>query len=137
VKERILVALRLEGATNKQLQQITGASEGTIRNKLSELRADGLITDDGKRPVTYQLVSSSPSLPPVCTGDDDTSNPTVSDLFAKPPEWLTNQLKVYRQNPERHFQPLCNTVAAEVLGDPLRGDEVREEVERELQQREV
>jgi len=28
VKERILIALRLEGAANKQLQQITGASEG-------------------------------------------------------------------------------------------------------------
>jgi len=60
VKERILVALRLEGATNKQLQQSTGASEGTVRNKLSELRADGLITDDGRRPATYNLVSSSP-----------------------------------------------------------------------------
>ena len=48
VKERILVALRLEGATNKQLQQITGATEGTVRNKLTELRADGAITDDGR-----------------------------------------------------------------------------------------
>ncbi len=60
VKERIITALAFEGATNKQLQQITGASEGTIRNKLSELRSDGLITDDGKRPATYNLVSSSP-----------------------------------------------------------------------------
>src|SRR5215211_4437821 len=131
VKERILVALRLEGATNKQLQQITGASEGTIRNKLSELRTDGLITDDGKRPVTYNLVSSSP----VHTrGDDgdDTSNPTVAGFFANPPEWLPKQLKVYREDPDRHFEPLCNTIAAEVLGDPLRGDEVREEVEKAL-----
>ncbi len=131
VKERILVALRLEGATNKQLQQITGASEGTIRNKLSELRADGLITDDGKRPVTYHLVSSSP----VHTGgsdSDDTSNPTVAGLFANPPEWLPKQLEVYRKDPERYLAPLCATVAAVILGDSLRADEVREEVEREL-----
>jgi DNA-binding transcriptional ArsR family regulator len=135
VKERILVALRLEGATNKQLQQITGASEGTIRNKLSELRTDGLITDDGKRPVTYTLVSS-PAHPR--GGDsDDTSYQAVSRLFANPPDWLVTQLKVYRENPELHIKPLCAAVAAVVLGDGARGAEVREEVERELGQREV
>jgi hypothetical protein len=70
VKERVLAALRLEGATNKQLQQLTGASEGTVRNKLSELRADNLITDDGKRPAIYNLVSSSP----VHTRGDDSDD---------------------------------------------------------------
>src|SRR5215211_4351991 len=96
VKERILVALRLEGATNKQLQQITGASEGTIRNKLSELRSDGLITDDGKRPVTYHLVSSSSVHPSACSGDilcdgemlvvrtiEDTTNPIGKFVCSK------------------------------------------------------
>lgn len=84
VKERILIALRLEGATNKQLQQSTGASEGTVRNKLSELRADGLITDDGKRPATYFLVSSSPVHP---RGDDDDDTKSfVSGPFPYPSE---------------------------------------------------
>jgi hypothetical protein len=59
VKERILAALRLEGATIKQLAQITGAAEGTIRNKLVELRNEGLIEDDGRKPATYKLLSSS------------------------------------------------------------------------------
>jgi DNA-binding transcriptional ArsR family regulator len=136
VKERILVALRLEGATNKQLQQITGASEGTIRNKLSELRSDGLITDDGKRPVTYCLVSSSPDHP---RGDDsdDTSPTTVAELFANPPDWLVRQLEVYRKNPGRHLKPLCAAVAAVVLGDAARASEVQDEVERELERREA
>jgi len=132
VKGRILVALRLEGATNKQLQQITGASEGTIRNKLSELRTDGLITDDGKRPVTYNLVSSSPAHLRG-SDSDDTSNPTVAELFANPPGWLISQLKVYRENPELHIKPLCAAAAAVVLGDGARGAEVREGVERELE----
>jgi DNA-binding transcriptional ArsR family regulator len=136
VKERIIAALRLEGATIKQLVQITGATEGTIRNKLSELRTDGLITDNGRRPATYQLVSSSPS----CTGDvsdDDTNNlDGVAALFANPPSWLTSQLEVYRRDPDRHLKPLCSVVAAEVLGDGLRGDEVREEVARELARQE-
>jgi DNA-binding transcriptional ArsR family regulator len=133
VKERILVALRLEGATNKQLQQITGASEGTIRNKLSELRTDGLITDDGKRPVTYTLVSSSPEHPRG-SDSDDTSNPSVSSFFANPPSWLSAQLEVYRNNPAKHLNPLCAAVAAVVLGDGARGDEVREEVERIIEE---
>jgi DNA-binding transcriptional ArsR family regulator len=133
VKERILIALRLEGATNKQLQQITGASEGTIRNKLSELRADGLITDDGKRPVTYILVSSSPERPRD-SDSDDTSNPSVSSFFADPPGWVPGQLEKYREDPEKHLGPLCTAVAAVVLGDGDRGDEVRDEVERILEE---
>jgi DNA-binding transcriptional ArsR family regulator len=136
VKERILIALRLEGATNKQLQQITGASEGTIRNKLSELRTEGLITDDGKRPVTYTLVSSSPEHPRG-SDSDDTSIPSVSSFFADPPDWLPGQLEKYREDPEKYLGPLCTAVAAEVLGDGARRGEVREEVEKALDERNV
>jgi len=135
VKERILVALRLEGATTKQLQQITRATEGTVRNKLSELRADGLITDDGKRPATYKLVSSSP-LHPRGNEGDDTSSSTVSGLFASPPPWLSAQVALYRGDPDRHIDPLCSAVAAAVLGDGAGGDKVRAEVEEELERRE-
>jgi len=49
----------------------------------------------------------------------------------------TKQLEVYRKDPERHLGPLCATVAAVVLGDSLRADEVREEVERELEKQEA
>jgi hypothetical protein len=133
VKERILVALRLEGATNKQLQQITGATEGTVRNKLSELRADGAITDDGKRPATYNLASSSPPHPRGDDGDDASSPTTVAGLFANPPGWLSGQLRVYRGDPDRHIGPLCSAVAAAVLGDGAGGDKVRAEVEKELE----
>jgi len=62
------------------------------------------------------------------------ANPrTVANFFASPPDWLLQQLAVYRENPKRHLEPLCATVAAVVLGDGLRGDEVREEVERILE----
>ncbi len=134
VKERILIALRLEGATNKQLQQITGASEGTVRNKLSELRNAGLITDDGRRPATYQLVSSSPAHPRG-SDDDDTRKPTVAGLFADPPEWLKKQLVVFADDPDRHLRPLCGAVAAVVLGDAGRAPEVSAEVEEALDRR--
>jgi hypothetical protein len=130
VKERILIALRLEGATIKQLQQITGASEGTIRNKLSELGDE--VVGDGRRPTTYNLVSSSPEHPKG-SDSDDTGNSTVSSLFANPPGWLVTQLEVYREDPAKHLKPLCAAVAAVILEDGARGDEVREEVENELE----
>jgi putative DNA primase/helicase len=62
----------------------------------------------------------------------DDSYASVEALFTDPPEWLPEQLNLYRQNPEKHIKPLCTAVAALVLGDGLRNDEVREEVEREL-----
>jgi len=135
VKERILTALRLEGATNKQLQQITGATEGTVRNKLSELVAAGEVVGDGKRPTTYQLVSSSPEHSRG-SDNDDTRKTTVSGLFAEPPGWLAKQIEMYHEDPDRQIHPLCAAVAA-TLGGPLRADEVRDEVERELGCREA
>jgi hypothetical protein len=74
------------------------------------------------RPIKGSAASATP----------DTS--TVAGLFAHPPEWLSRQLKVYREDPDRHLRPLCAAVAAVVLGDGVRGDEVREEVERALEQ---
>jgi hypothetical protein len=57
---------------------------------------------------------------------------TVSDFFANPPGWLPDSLRKYREDPDRHLKPLCTAVAAEVLGDGLRWEEVREEVEKAL-----
>ena len=135
VKERIRAALKLEGATIKQLVQITGASEGTIRNKLVELRNEGSIEDDGKKPATYKLLSSSPLHTKGDDSDDDNSKLTVAGLFANPPAWLVTQLEVYREDPARHLKPLCAAVAAVVLGDDARASEVQEAVERELERR--
>jgi hypothetical protein len=55
-------------------------------------------------------------------------------VFANQPGWLSTQLKVYRENPEKHIKPLCAAVAAVVLGDGARGDEVRDEVERIIEE---
>jgi putative DNA primase/helicase len=68
----------------------------------------------------------------LCLTPRDDSYVSVEALFADPPEWLLMQLNHYRQNPEKHIKPLCTAVAALVLGDGLRNDEVREEVERQL-----
>jgi len=78
-------------------------------------------------------VSSSPEHPKG-SDSDDTSNPTVSRLFADPPDWLVTQLEVYRKNPARHLEPLCAAVAAVILEDDARASEVREEVERILEE---
>jgi hypothetical protein len=58
----------------------------------------------------------------------------VAGLFAHPPEWLVKQLEVYRKDPDRHLRPLCAAVAAVILGDGVRGGEVRAEVEKALEE---
>jgi len=52
----------------------------------------------------------------------------VSSLFASPPPWLQEALEAYLRDTEKNFSPLCTLVAAEVLGDGDRGEEVEEEL---------
>jgi hypothetical protein len=133
VRERILAALKIESQTVPDLEKHTGAATGTIYNNLAQLVEAEEVTEDGYRgrKKLYRLFSSS-STTPRKSGDDENEPASVAGLFANPPDWLPKQLEVYRENPERHFEPLCTAVAAVVLGDSLRWQEVAEEVEREL-----
>src|SRR5215211_5130369 len=137
VAGRILAAIGIEPATVAELERLTSAAQGTIYNNLSRLMKTypPQVEEAGYkgRSKLYRLFSSSPE--PL--GDDEvmkTSPTTVASLFANPPGWLPTQLEKYRENPEQHFKPLCATVAAVVLGDSLRAGEVREEVERILEE---
>jgi AAA domain len=138
VKDRIVAALKPGEATIRDLAQLTGAEVGTIRNKISELKGEEVVADAGYRgrEKLYSLLSSSQNLYRE-SGDDDNKPSTVAGLFSNPPEWLPAQLAKYRENPEMHFGPLCAAVAAVVLGDGARGNEMREEVERELEKQET
>ena len=122
-------------------------SKGTVKNTVSKLRSAGIVEDTGDiepgggKVVRLADSSRDPDRNRHRTfkGDDDdydlsetADTSTVAGLFADPPKWLPKQLEVYRKNPERHFEQLCNTVAAVVLGDPLRGEEMRDEVEKVL-----
>jgi hypothetical protein len=135
VKDRIVAALRPGEATIRDLAELTGAEVGTIRNKISELKGEGIVEDTGYRgrEKLYSLLSSSQN-PYTESGDDDNKPKNVADLFSNPPEWLRRQLPKYRENPDMHFGPLCSAVAAEVLGDGDRVPEVQEEVERILKE---
>src|SRR5215208_5797076 len=127
MKDRIIGALRVGPATNVELQTLTGAGDGTIRNKLSELIQAGVVVADDGRPKNYCLADEEVSLSSVPTkrsDSDDTSEKTVAGLFADPPNWLCKQIKMYRKDPERQLWPLCAAVAAAVLDDPTRGPEV-------------
>jgi hypothetical protein len=71
VKERVAAGLELGPATNADLQRLTGASPGTIRNNLSQLIQEGVVREDGYngRSKVYALSSSSDT--PKDPGDDD------------------------------------------------------------------
>jgi hypothetical protein len=133
VRERILAALKIESQTVPDLERHTGAATGTIYNNLAQLIDAKEVTEDGYRgrKKLYRWFSSSSENP---RGSDDDENQesspggSVAEFFADPPEWFPGQLGVYRQDPERHFVPLCSAVAAVVLGDGTRGEEVAEEV---------
>jgi AAA domain len=140
VRERILAALKIEPQTVPDLEKHTGAATGTIYNNLAQLIDAKEVAEDGYRgrKKLYRLFSSSPEPPRGSENDENeqSRHPTVAELFANPPSWLPASLQKYREDPQRHFKPLCTAVAAVVLGDSLRWEAVREDLGRELGKRE-
>jgi hypothetical protein len=152
-KEQVYAAVEELGqATAEAVHTATEINLQTVRNAISELVNEGQLVDTGEKDGRSRIVvthyrttqgtgtgtnrdQESLGLGEGAVGVDDTSNRTVSAFLANPPGWLVTQLKVYREDPGRHLQPLCSAVASVVLGDGARGDEVREEVERELAKR--
>jgi hypothetical protein len=136
VGDRILAALEIGPAAVADLERLTGAAQGTIYNNLSRMMKTNppQVEEAGYkgRSKFYRLFSSSGE-PLGASEMMKTSPTTVAGLFANPPDWLPAQLAVYRENPERHINPLCVAVAAVLLGDALRWEEVREEVEAEVE----
>jgi hypothetical protein len=84
MKDRIIGALRAGPATNVELQKLTGAGDGTVRNKLSELMQDGVVVADDGRPKNYRLADEEVSLsspPPRGNDSDDTSVDSFEEAF--------------------------------------------------------
>ena len=150
-RDRVVAAIRALGeAGPNAIQEACGTlTKGTVKNIVSKLRSTGVVEDTGEmEPGGGKVVRLvEPGLDPdrnrhrTFKGDDyddDLLNPpdtsTVAGLFANPPNWLVTQLEVFREDPAKHLKPLCAAVAAVVLGDSVRGDEVREEVERILEE---
>ncbi len=151
LRKRVYAALITEPLSVIDLSQTTGAAVGSVRNTLSQLMGEHLVAATTARPkLYYRLDGPGPDdeynhhrPTPGVSGDDDTRErpdeprlgepATVAEFFARAPDWLTSQLKVYRRDPIRHFKPLCSAVAAEVLGDGALGDEVAAEVRRLVQ----
>jgi DNA-binding transcriptional ArsR family regulator len=138
-EDRVLAALEDGPAYTDDIVEITGLARGTVKNKLTVLKKAGRVETTGEirgQMEQVQLVSLA-ALPIKGSDTSDTSQETlapttVAELFANPPNWLTSQLKVYREDPERHLKSLCAAVAAVVLGDGARGDEVRDEVRKHV-----
>jgi hypothetical protein len=54
-RERVLAALRCGAATNPELQGLTGAKVGTVRDTLCLLVYEGEVVAEGRPPMTYRL----------------------------------------------------------------------------------
>jgi len=124
-RDRVIAVLEDGPAYPDEIQEATGLARSTVRNTLGALKKSGRVEPTGEMRGQFEQVDSvtplykekSPSHP---TPAQDHDPETVAELFANPPKWLPKQLEVYRENPERHFEPLCAAVAAEVLGDGAR-----------------
>ena len=57
-RERVLAALRCGAATNAELQELTGAKAGTVRDALSLLVYEGEVVAEGGHPMSYRLARS-------------------------------------------------------------------------------
>jgi DNA-binding transcriptional ArsR family regulator len=136
-EERVLAALEDGPAYTDELVEATGLVRGTVKNKLTALKKAGRVETTGEirsqmEQVRLVSLAARPYIGSAANYTPDTS--TVAGLFANPPDWLPGQLEKYHEDPERHLRPLCAVVAAEVLGDGARWEEVREEVERILEE---
>jgi hypothetical protein len=151
-EDRVIAALEDGPACPDEIVEATDLARGTVKNKITGLKKAGRVKPTGKiqgqmeqvqlaalaaRPIkggtSGTPVQSARNEPDLLS--DDAGPDTVAELFADPPAWLTSQLKIYRQDPGRHFKPLCAAVAAIVLEDGAQWEEVKEEVEKELEGR--
>jgi hypothetical protein len=106
-----------------------------VKNKINALKKAGRVTTTGKvQGQMEQVALVDPRTRPIKDRSaKSATTPTVKELFADPPNWLTLQVAKYRGDPGRHIEALCAAVAAVVLDDPMRGSEVREEVKQALE----
>jgi hypothetical protein len=135
-EDRVVAALEDGPAYPDEIAETTGLVRGTVKNKITALKRAGRVETTGEirsqmEQVRLVALAARPIKGSAASATPDRS--TVAGLFADPPEWLPKQLEVYRKDPVRHLKPLCATVAAVVLGDGTRGDELRNEVKRELE----
>jgi DNA-binding transcriptional ArsR family regulator len=146
-KDRVKAALEDGPAYPDELVETTGLPRSTVKNAVTALKKAGIVEITGEvenqkervrlvaqvaRPINGRAAG-----PPVGSPTGQESLPdttTVIGLFANPPDWLSRQLKKYREDPELHIEPLCAAVAATLQdrGSDVGPDDVRAEVEAAL-----
>ena len=147
--DRVLAALEDGPAFPDEIVEATGLARSTVKNNINTHKKAGRVeitgeirnqmeqvrlVDSRSRPIKEKSTKSTPKDPgrgPTLIPDEDGPT-TVAGLFANTPGWLASQLKIYRQNPDLHFKPLCTAVAAAVLGGDARAEDVADEVRREV-----
>jgi DNA-binding transcriptional ArsR family regulator len=139
VKERIVAALEMDSMTVPELEKQTGATRGTIYNRLSELVSAGVVVQDSYRgrSKVYRLFSSSLDTP-THEGDDENEDPrfsSVAELFADPPGLFAAQLGEYDKDPDRHFRAVCVAATAMTREEGTPWEDVANEVREELAKR--
>ena len=136
-RDRVLAALEDGSAYPDDLVDSTGLARSTVKNEINKLKKAGRVETTGAVRGQMEEVRLADLRTRPIKGKSTKSTPdrsTVAGLFADPPDWLAKQLGVYRKDPAKHLAPLCAAVAAVILEDGGRAEEVREEVEKALEE---
>jgi hypothetical protein len=136
-EDRVVAALEDGPAYPDEITETTSLARSTVKNKINALKKAGRVETTGEirgQMEQVELVDSRTRPIKEKSAKSTPDSSTVAGLFSDPPGWLVTQLEVYRKDPQKHIEPLCAAVAAVVLGDGVRGPEVREEVERILEE---
>jgi hypothetical protein len=145
--DRVVAALADGPAYPDEIAETTGLARATVKNNINALKKAGRVEITGEvrgqmeqvrladlvdLPIKEKSAKSTTAARSTIFVPERDDPETVAELFANLPEWLASQLEIYRQDPGRHFKPLCAAVAAVILGDGARGDEVADEVADEV-----
>jgi hypothetical protein len=127
----------------KEVADTLGKDYSATRQMMSRMNKDGQLNQEGYGkyvpsggPSHSSHSSHTSTNGSGVTGVTPVDPSIVAGLFANPPEWLTTQLDQYHKDPARYLRPLCAAVATEVLLDATLWEEVRDEVERVLEETE-
>jgi len=73
------------------------------------------------------LIGKNPPNPP-----NPPENDPLTACFEDPPEWLSTQLELCRDNPDRFIKPTCSAISQEVYGTATRWREVKPALEERM-----
>jgi DNA-binding transcriptional ArsR family regulator len=139
-KDRVIAALEDGPAYPDELVESTGLARSTVKNTVNALKRAGVVEITGEvRGQMEQVQLVAPVALPIKGGaasaaEDLTPGQRIIALLRDPPGWLSDQLKLCREESERYFEPTCAAISRAVFEDSHHAEEVAPVLQAHLEQ---